>query len=202
MPRVKCHLYKLSNLLFRALGTPGTNELLPRAASRKCALHLPMRDSSVLRLCKLSPLSDKSEELLQSWLNHCLYGSKHHSAHKRNNFSWTLTTVEFSPSSFPESKKETTQKISLVAERAVKDWQQGSLSQVEILRYPSFRSPSRVRCTRCESQNYFSGYVWLIGYFTLFLLYSSYSVYPCEVKKIHIEPDHHIELDHLTGLII
>lgn len=121
MPRVKCHLYKLSNLLFRALGTPGTNELLPIAASRKCALHLPMRDSSVLCLCKLSPLSDKSEELLQSWLNHCLYGSKHHSAHKRNNFSWTLTTVEFSPSSFPESKKETTQKISLVAERAVKD---------------------------------------------------------------------------------
>ena len=122
MPRVKCHLHKLSNLLFRALGMPGTNELLPIAASRKCALHLPMRDSSVFRLCKLSPLSDKSEQRLQSWLNHCLYGSKHHSAHKRNNFPQTLTTVEFSPSSFPESKKETMQKTSLAAERAVKDF--------------------------------------------------------------------------------
>ena len=107
---------------------PGTNELLPIAASRKCALHLPMRDSSVFRLCKLSPLSDKSEQRLQSWLNHCLYGSKHHSAHKRNNFPQTLTTVEFSPSSFPESKKETMQKTSLAAERAVKDFGNTALS--------------------------------------------------------------------------
>ena len=71
---------------------------------------------------------------LQSWLNHCLYSSKHRSAHKRKNFAQTLPTVEFFPSPFPENKKEATQKISLVAERAVKDCQQSSLSQVPIPR--------------------------------------------------------------------
>lgn len=50
--------------------------------------------------------------------------------------------------------------------------------------------------TRCESKNCFSVYIRLTGYFTFFLLYSSYSVSPCEVKTILIE------LDRLTGLVI
>lgn len=58
---------------------------------------------------------------LQSWLTHRLYSIKHYRAHKTKRFAQTLPTVEFSPSSFPESEKETTQKINLVAERTVKD---------------------------------------------------------------------------------
>lgn len=73
---------------------------------------------------------------LQSWLTHRLYSIKHRSAHKRKNFFQTLPTVEFSPSSFPESKKETTQKINLVAERAVKD----SGNAVGSCRFPSPRT--------------------------------------------------------------
>lgn len=139
---------------------------------------------------------------LQSWVTQQLYSSKHRGALKRQNFSQTLPTVELSPSSSPESKEETTQKINLVAERAVKDSgkaaRSGRLASpcAEGLLYRSLRSVAHIGSTRRESKNCFSGYIWLTGYFTFFLLYSSYSVSPCEVKTIQIE------LDRLTGLVI
>lgn len=139
---------------------------------------------------------------LQSWLTHRLYSIKHRSAHKTKTFSQTLPTVELSPSSFPESEKETTQKINLVAERTVKDsgdaigFRRFASPGTAGLLYRSLRSTSRILSTPCESENCFSGNIWLTGYFTFFLLHSSYSVSPCEVKTILIE------LDRLTGFVI
>lgn len=123
MPRVKCQLIKLPNLLFRTVVTSGTNELLPIAACKKCTLYFPIMGPTARFFASENSAHWVTNQngRLPSRLTHRLYSIKHRSAHNTKNFSQTLPTVEFSPSSFPESKKEAAQKINLVAERAVKD---------------------------------------------------------------------------------